>query len=68
MTKSSKIKELNIEEMKKMLNENKAKALKLRFDIGSRQIKNHREYRNLKKDIARLLTILNEERVEENKE
>jgi large subunit ribosomal protein L29 len=55
------LRELNKEEMKKLLDENKAKALKLRFDISSKQVKNHREYRNLKKDIARIITILNEE-------
>lgn len=60
--KAKKIREMGKEEMKKMLDENKAKTLKLRFDISSRQIKNHREYRNLKKDIAEMLTILGEEK------
>lgn len=59
---AKKIREMNKEELEKTLEENKAKALKLRFDISSRQIKNHREYRNLKKDIARILTILGEKK------
>lgn len=37
------------------------KAYKLRFDIVTREAKNHSEYRKLKKDIARLLTLKKED-------
>ena len=37
------------------------KTYKLRFDIVTRETKNHSEYRKLKKDIARLLTLKKED-------
>lgn len=40
------------------------KARKLRFDLSTREAKNHREYRKMKKDIARILTIHREEEVQ----
>ena len=33
------------------------KVRKLRFDLSTREAKNHSDYRKMKKDIARLLTI-----------
>lgn len=56
-----KIKELREKsegELQKLLEEKREAVRKLRFDIASRQVKNHREGRNAKKDIARILTIL----------
>ncbi|MEI8343487.1 MAG: 50S ribosomal protein L29 [Candidatus Moraniibacteriota bacterium] len=54
------IRDLNIEQIKKLIAEKQTQAVKLRFDIAARQLKNHREYRAIKKDIARALTILKE--------
>ncbi|NTV41298.1 MAG: 50S ribosomal protein L29 [Candidatus Moranbacteria bacterium] len=51
---------MNIEQIKKLVAEKRAQAVKLRFDIAARQLKNHREYRQIKKDIARALTVLKE--------
>lgn len=51
---------MNKGELEKLLEEKRAKALQLRFDITSKQIKNHREYRNVKKDVARMTTLLKE--------
>jgi ribosomal protein L29 len=45
-------------ETEKLLESQRAKMTKLRFDISSKQIKNHREYRNTKRDIAKSLTAL----------
>jgi len=45
-------------EIKKMLPEYQERLRKLRFDLTSGKIKNIREIRELKKDIARILTIL----------
>lgn len=39
------------------------KARKLRFDLSLREAKNHRDYRKMKKDIARILTVNREELV-----
>ena len=46
-------------ELRKLLEEKKEAVRKIRFDIASKQVKNHREMRNAKRDIARMLTILN---------
>ena len=53
-----KLEEMNKSEIEKFLETQRAKMTKLRFDISSKQIKNHREYRNIKRDIARSLTAL----------
>ena len=58
--KIQEIRDMNIEQLKKMLAEKRTQAVKLRFDIAARQLKNHRQYRTLKTDIARALTILKE--------
>ena len=58
--KIAEIRDMNIGQLKKFIDEKRAAAVKLRFDIASRQLKNHREYREAKKDIARALTILKE--------
>ncbi len=54
------IRDMNVEQIKKLVAEKRAQAVKLRFDIAARQLKNHREYRQIKKDIARALTVLKE--------
>ncbi|PIU77819.1 MAG: 50S ribosomal protein L29 [Candidatus Moranbacteria bacterium CG_4_10_14_3_um_filter_44_15] len=45
-------------ELERNLAESRNKLAKMRFDISAKQIKNHREIRKVKKDIARILTIL----------
>ena len=54
------IRDLNIEQIKKLIAEKQTQAVKLRFDIAARQLKNHREFRVMKRDIARAMTILKE--------
>jgi len=49
--KIQEIRDMNIEQLKKMLAEKRTQAVKFRFDIAARQ---------LKTDIARVLTILKE--------
>jgi len=44
--------------LERNLAESRNKLAKMRFDISAKQIKNHREIRKVKKDIARILTIL----------
>ena len=46
------------EELKKLLTDNKERLRNLKFDLASGKVKNVREIRGLKKDIARILTIL----------
>ena len=58
--KIKELREKNIEELKKLLDEKTNLVKKLRFDIVSKQIKNNRDLRKNKKDIARILTLINE--------
>lgn len=58
--KIKEIREKNSEELKKLLNEKREAVRKSRFEIAAKQIKNIREMRNNKKDIARILTTLKE--------
>lgn len=44
-------------EREKMLVELSDKLRKLRFDLSTREAKNHGDYAKMKKDIARLLTL-----------
>lgn len=49
-------------EREKIILELSDKARKLRFDLATRETKTHSEYRKIKKDIARLLTLREEDR------
>lgn len=60
MNKIKELREKNIEELKKLLNEKREQARKIRFDISARQIKDTKSLMNTKKDIARILTLINE--------
>ncbi|MCD6528361.1 50S ribosomal protein L29 [bacterium] len=58
-----KIKELrqkSKKELEKLLEEKREKLRSLRFDLVSGKVKNIREIRETKKDIARILTLLHE--------
>jgi len=65
--KIAEIKDMKKEELKKFVEEKKAEAVKLRFDIAAKQLKNHSEYGKIKKDIARALTVLSEMELENEK-
>ena len=59
----AKAKELRLkpeEELNQLLSESQKKLRELRFNLASGKVKNVRTIRVLKKDIARILTILNE--------
>lgn len=45
-------------ELQKLLQDSRERLRQLRFDLASGKVKNVREIRELKKDIARILTIL----------
>ena len=58
-----KVKELrkkSKDDLEKILKEEREKLRQLRFDLASGKVKNVREIGNLKKEIARILTILKE--------
>jgi len=48
-------------ELRKTLTENRERLRTLRFDLASGKVKNVREIRKIKKDIARILTLLNKQ-------
>ncbi len=55
------------EELKKILYENRERMRQLRFDLSAGKVKNVREIRKIKKDIARISTLLEERNMAENK-
>ncbi len=59
--KTKELREKNEVEREKLLLELRTKSRELRFAIAGRETKNHREYRAVKKDIARILTLAREE-------
>ncbi len=50
------------EELERNLSELRNKMTKIRLDISGKQAKNHREIREIKKEIAQIMTILSEKR------
>jgi large subunit ribosomal protein L29 len=65
--KIKEIREKNENELKKNLGSLRNKMTKMRFDISGKQVKNHREIRSVKKEIARIMTILSEGKAKNNK-
>ncbi len=55
--KMKELREKSSGEREKLLLELRKKERELRFSIAGRETKNHREIREVKKDIARLLTL-----------
>jgi len=60
MAKSKELRLKPEEELNQLLSESQKKLRELRFNLASGKVKNVRTIRVLKKDIARILTILNE--------
>ena len=58
--KVAEIRALKAEELAKQLEESAKMLLDLRFRLETKQLVNHREIRRVKKDIARLQTIIRE--------
>ena len=56
--KIKEIREKNKNELEKELGSLRNKLTKMRLDIAGKQLKNHREIRKIKKDIAKILTVL----------
>ncbi len=59
------LKNKTADELKEMLSEYKGKLVELRFKDSNHQLKNVREIRQLKKDIARILTALSQQAKQE---
>jgi len=60
--KIAELRKLEIKDLNKKLAELRNKSRELRFSIANNQLKNVRELRVVKKDIAKILTVLNEKK------
>lgn len=58
--KAEEIRALSSEDLSKQMETARRELFDLRFRAATRQLVNHREIRNVKKNIARLLTIMRE--------
>jgi len=56
--KLKELKEKNELELQKLLQESREKLRQLRFDLSAGKVKNVKEVRKLKKEIAQILTLL----------
>ena len=60
--KIKELREKSIAEMEKLLAEKREAVRKLRFDIATKQVKNNKQLRNDRKDIAKILTLISEKK------
>ncbi|MFZ2153876.1 MAG: 50S ribosomal protein L29 [Candidatus Moraniibacteriota bacterium] len=58
--KTKELREKNINELGKDLSEKRSLTQSLMFDVSVKQAKNHRELRNAKREVARILTVIRE--------
>ena len=65
--KFKELKKKAIKDLHKLLKSHKEELRALRFSIGSEQEKNVRKMRDVKKDIAKILTILNNQEIKKSK-
>ena len=67
MMKISKINEMSSPELKKELSELKTELFKLRFSLATNGLDNPMKIKEVKKDIARINTVLRQRELAENK-
>ena len=65
--KIDKIKEMSSPELEKELSELKTELFKLRFSLATNGLENPMKIKEVKKDIARINTILTKRKLAENK-
>ena len=65
--KISKIREMSSPDLEKELSELKTELFKLRFSLATNGLGNPMKIKEVKKDIARINTILTERKLEESK-
>jgi large subunit ribosomal protein L29 len=58
--KIKELREKGMGELEKLLAEKRESVRKVRFDVATKQVKNNRQRRNEKKDIARIITLIKE--------
>jgi len=60
MMQAKELRQKTVEDLRKLERELREKLRGLRFDLASGKVKNVREIREIKKDIARILTVIRE--------
>ncbi len=65
--KINKIKEMSSPELEKELGELKTELFKLKFSLAANSLDNPMKIRDVKKDIARINTVLTERKIAEKK-
>ena len=58
--KAQELRNKSVSDLRVMLNDLRTRLLQLRIDLSAGKVKNIREIRHIKKDIARILTVLRE--------
>ena len=66
MMKNSKVKEMSSPELEKELSELKSELFKLRFSLATNGLDNPLKVREVRKDIARIKTILRQRELKNN--
>jgi large subunit ribosomal protein L29 len=64
--KAPTLRERSVEELTKTLSDLEEQLFKLRFQKSTGQIENPVKIRGVRKDIARVLTVINERRIQES--
>ena len=67
MMKINKIREMSSPELEKELGELKTELFKLKFSLATHSLQNTSKIKDVKKDIAKINTILTERKIEESK-
>ncbi|MFC1909924.1 50S ribosomal protein L29 [Chloroflexota bacterium] len=62
--KTSEMRTLNLDELKKQLDDSHQELFNLRFRASTRQLVNHREIRRVRRNIARINTLIREKELE----
>lgn len=58
--KAKEVREKNPEELKNVLQDKRLELCQLRFEVKANQVQNHQQLKSIKRDIARIETILKE--------
>lgn len=59
--KIKELKDKNINELKKLLTEKEENIRKSRFELATKQVKDKRQIRKERRDVARILTLIHKE-------
>jgi large subunit ribosomal protein L29 len=65
MASASELRELSTEEVEQALEETKEELFNLRFQHATGQLENYRRLHQLRRDVARIMTVLRERELEE---